>query len=212
MKRDFELRDRLANARSRTIAAVSDLDDDRLLGPRLEVVNPPLWEVGHVAWFQEKWVLRHVGGRAPVHPDADRLFDSAAIPHEARWGLPLWSRKKTLAYLEAVLELVLERLDAADCRDEERYFATYSLHHEDMHQEAFASSRQALGWPAPPTTEDPPSPGATDTAAGAPPEGDAEILGGVIRLGAERSEPFVFDNEKWAHAVAVEPFASRARR
>ena len=26
-------------------------------------------------------------------------------------------------------------------------------------------------------------------------------------LGADREELFVFDNEKWAHAVEVEPFA-----
>jgi hypothetical protein len=51
--------------RARTIAAISDVDDDRLLGPKLEIVNPPLWEVGQVAWFQEKWVLRHACGLAP---------------------------------------------------------------------------------------------------------------------------------------------------
>jgi gamma-glutamyl hercynylcysteine S-oxide synthase len=208
MKRDPELCDRLASARARTIAAISDLDDDRLLGPKLDVVNPPLWEVGHVAWFQEIWVLRHAGGRAPLHGDADRLFDSATIPHEARWKLPLWSRKKTLAYLGQVLELVLGRLDSADCRDEERYFATYSLHHEDMHQEALASSRQALGWPAPPDPAGPVRAKTPETSesAGPPSSGDVEVCGGVMRLGAEQSEPFVFDNEKWAHDVTVAPF------
>ena len=206
MDSDSELRGRLANARARTSSAISDLGDDRLLGPKLDSVNPPLWEVGHVAWFQEKWVLRHAGGRAPLHRDADGLFDSAAIPHSVRWDLPLWSREETLAYLEDVLELVLERLDAPDCSDGERYFATYSLHHEEMHQEAFAMSRQALGWPPPPepartTAAEPSRDGGRIV-----PAGDVEIRGGVLRLGAEASEPFVFDNEKWAHDVAVAPF------
>ncbi|MDP3168853.1 MAG: hypothetical protein Q8M91_00780, partial [Polaromonas sp.] len=26
--------------------------------PRLPVINPPLWEVGHVGWFQEWWIGR----------------------------------------------------------------------------------------------------------------------------------------------------------
>ena len=43
----------LQAARSRTLALVEDLDDEQLLGPRLAIVNPPLWEIGHVAWFQE---------------------------------------------------------------------------------------------------------------------------------------------------------------
>ena len=51
----------VSEARQRTLQLVADLDDDQLLGPRLEIVNPLLWEIGHVAWFQEKWVLRRGG-------------------------------------------------------------------------------------------------------------------------------------------------------
>jgi iron(II)-dependent oxidoreductase len=52
---------------------VSDLTDEQLLSPRLPTVNPLLWEVGHIAWFQEKWVLRHANGRPPQRADADAL-------------------------------------------------------------------------------------------------------------------------------------------
>jgi iron(II)-dependent oxidoreductase len=44
----------VSEARQRTLQLVADLDDSQLLGPRLEIVNPLLWEIGHVAWFQEK--------------------------------------------------------------------------------------------------------------------------------------------------------------
>ncbi len=43
----------LVEARSRILDLVSDLSDDQMIGPRLRIVNPPLWEIGHVAWFQE---------------------------------------------------------------------------------------------------------------------------------------------------------------
>src|SRR5581483_6660202 len=91
----------VCEARQRTCELVADLGDDQLLGPRLPTVNPLLWEIGHVAWFQEKWVLRRDGTR-PLRADADALYDSAAIPHDTRWDLPLPGRKETLAYLAAV--------------------------------------------------------------------------------------------------------------
>ena len=49
----------VTDARRRTLELIDDLDDEQLMGPRLGTVNPLLWEVGHLAWFQEKWSLRH---------------------------------------------------------------------------------------------------------------------------------------------------------
>ena len=52
--------------RDRLLGLVADLDDRQLIGPRLAIVNPPLWEIGHVAWFQEFWALRHLRGERPI--------------------------------------------------------------------------------------------------------------------------------------------------
>src|SRR5438046_5233986 len=89
------LADWLADAGRRTTDLIADLGDDQLIGPRLAATNPPLWELGHLAWFAEKWVLRHAGRRPPLRADADGLYDSAAVPHAARWDLPLPSRADT---------------------------------------------------------------------------------------------------------------------
>jgi iron(II)-dependent oxidoreductase len=78
------LADWVTDSRQRTLDLVADLDDDQLFGPRLAIVNPPLWEVGHLAWFCEKWVLRDAGGRPPLRADADALYDSSAVPHATR--------------------------------------------------------------------------------------------------------------------------------
>src|SRR5215469_3764099 len=75
------------DARARTFDLVAELSDEQLMGPRLAIVNPLLWEIGHVAWFQEKWALRHAAGRAPVRSGVDSLYDSAAIAHDTRWDL-----------------------------------------------------------------------------------------------------------------------------
>ncbi len=55
-----ELAEWVRDVRSRTIDLVSDLNDEQIMGPRLPIINPLLWEIGHMAWFQEKWILRDV--------------------------------------------------------------------------------------------------------------------------------------------------------
>jgi iron(II)-dependent oxidoreductase len=188
-------------ARSRTLALAADLSDEQLMGPRLQIVNPMRWEIAHVAWFQEKWVLRHASGRPPIRPDADALWDSGAVAHDTRWDLPLPSRADSLGYMEDVRRQVQERLRGGPPTPELLYFARYCVHHEDMHDEAFTYTRQTLGYPAPKLAT-----GGRADAAG-PLPGDVRVPGGVVPLGAEPGEPFVFDNEKWAHEVDVKPFA-----
>ena len=60
------LREDLTDARARTLALTLDLDDEQWMGPRLPIVNPVLWEIGHVAWFQEIWTLRRPGDGDPA--------------------------------------------------------------------------------------------------------------------------------------------------
>ncbi|MGH7822272.1 MAG: DinB family protein, partial [Candidatus Binatia bacterium] len=73
------------DARRRTLDLVAGLDDAELMGPRLPIVNPMRWEVGHVAWFQEHWTLRHARGERPLREDGDALYDSARVAHDTRW-------------------------------------------------------------------------------------------------------------------------------
>ncbi|MCK6549733.1 SUMF1/EgtB/PvdO family nonheme iron enzyme [Myxococcota bacterium] len=196
----------ITDARQRTFDLTAGLDDEQLMGPRLAIVNPLLWEIGHVAWFQEKWALRHVLGRAPLRADADALYDSIAIPHDTRWDLPLPSLDDTLAYLVAVRDHVLAAVRAKDAPPELAYFVHLALMHEDMHDEAFTYTRQTLSYPRPTfTAPEAPLPEAVTTAG--PIDGDAFVPGGRFVLGADPRDPsFVFDNEKWGHEVDVAPF------
>ena len=195
----------LQAARARLRATADDLGDGREFGPLLPIVNPPRWEVGHVAWFQEYWCLRraerdrHSKARsASILPNADSLYNSATVPHDSRWELPLPSFKDTLAYREAVLARVLERLDRSPDEDD-AYFAQLAARHEQMHAEAFHYTRQTLGYPAPA--------GLPSAPPVSPASGDVELAGGPFRLGAVRDSPdFAFDNEKWGHRVVLAPF------
>src|SRR5262245_40944245 len=202
----------LTEARSRTFELVADLSDQQMLGPQLDIVNPPLWEIGHVAWFQEKWTLRHLRRRSPIIDSADELYDSAAISHDTRWDLRLPAREKTLAYMRQVLEGVIDSVGRGTLSEKEEYFHLLPLYHEYMHSVAITYTRQTLAY-------GPPQPGIAgiENAGGdggklklelqtGSVAGDAEVPGGRFYLGATPNEPFVFDNEKWAHLVEIAPF------
>src|SRR5690349_2753083 len=106
------------DARRRTLELIEDLSDAQMLGPHLATVNPPLWEIGHLAWFQEKWLLRRGGGPS-LRADADALYDSSAVAHATRWDLALPSRRDTLAYMRQVLDRVGDKLDRGPVSEED---------------------------------------------------------------------------------------------
>jgi gamma-glutamyl hercynylcysteine S-oxide synthase len=191
------------DSRQRTLELIADLSDEQLMGPRLAIINPLRWEIGHLAWFQEKWVLRHAGGRPPIRSDADSLYDSSAVPHDVRWDLPLPSREETLKYMATVQDRVLDILHSRPPTADEVYFILLSVFHEDMHTEAFTYTRQTLSYRRPHFAGEGRSAG---SLAGSW-KGDVTIPGGTFLLGATPEGPFVFDNEKWAHSVEVGPFA-----
>jgi iron(II)-dependent oxidoreductase len=189
--------------RARLLGLVTDLDDQQLIGPRLAIVNPPLWEIGHVAWTQEFWALRQLRKQKPILENGDRLYNSTDVAHDTRWELLLPSREDTLRYMSEVLERCIEPIESlSELSPNEFYFYLLVTFHEGMHAEALAYTRQTLGYPAPKlsTSE------IIGERQGGPCSGDVEIPGGKFMIGANKNVPFVFDNEKWAHAVRIKPF------
>ncbi len=198
------LGDALREARARTLAIYADVDLEQPV-PQLALVNPPLWELAHIAWFQEHWCLRwsreagtlRAGSRLE---GADTLFDSARVAHATRWSLPYPPAATLRAYMEATLEETLRAL--ATTPEDQRYFFALSLLHEDMHGEALLMTLQTLAWPAPRIE---------DVAAGKDSRyraaADVTFEGGEFEQGSRPdSRRFVFDNEKWAHPRRVDPF------
>ena len=194
-----ELAAQLRDTRARTRRLTDDLSTDQLMGPMLPIVNPVLWEIGHVGWFHEYWTLRHAHGDAPILARADRLWNSSTVAHATRWDLDLPDREGVFGYMTNVLDRQLDRL-SGEVDDPRRYFYELSIRHEDMHVEALAYTRQTLGYSQPPNLGAPAA-----YAAGEWP-GDVDIPGGHWRLGSTPADGFVFDNEKWAHEIAIAPF------
>lgn len=195
-------------ARARTLQLVDDVSAEQWLGPRLAIVNPPLWELGHLGWFEERWCLRYRGQGKALGPSmldgADALYDSAQVPHDQRWDLPLPDAAHAMRYLADVRAAVTDRLERQPHDPALAYFVQLCAFHEEMHCEALTYTRQTLGYPEPPGgNNNQHNLHRTDAGECA---GDVEISGGQFFLGARESGAFVFDNEKWAHKVEVRPF------
>jgi ergothioneine biosynthesis protein EgtB len=170
-------------------------------------LNPPLWELGHVGWFQEFWVarnpVRYEGARADpqvARPpglglDADALYNSSLVAHDARWRLPLPDARTARAELALQLEATLALLERTDGGDDALYFFRLALLHEDMHHEAALYMAQGLGiaiddarWQARPL-----------------PEPAAPIVLGPATwsLGSDAAAGFAFDNELGRHRIDI---------
>lgn len=201
------LREAFHCARQYTKALLADLTDRQLAVPRLPIVNPFLWEYGHVGWFTENFCLRGQAEGLPTRPsilaEADRWYDSSRVAHDTRWALDLPDRGQTERYVAQVYAATMEALQRAEDSDAGLYRFRLALYHEDMHAEAFAYMRHTLGYAPPPL----PQAGPADTVSG----GDVGMSGGPFQLGAAPGRGFVFDNEKWAHEVVIAPFAVSCR-
>jgi len=174
--------------------------------PQLRIINPPLWELGHIAWFAEWFILREAASSHPADANGNCLltkgddwFDSANVAHRSRWTLDLPSTGGVKTYCHEVLDRVLDKLTREASTDEALYPYRLALAHEDMHGEAFLYTLQTLGLSAPlrAAIEAP--------AAFAPSE--IGFPGGTIQLGSKEGAGFVFDNERQQHSFHVAPFS-----
>lgn len=180
--------------------------------PQPAQTDPPRWMLGHVGWFQERWIARNVQRArgtacdptqprlASIEAQADAWFDVAQAGAGDRWRLELPATQDLKHYLADTLETTLELLESADESDAALYFYRLALFHEDMHCEAAARAAQTLG---------------IDAAALRLPQGGAGrpplVLPATHHAFGSPPGGFVFDNEKWAHDVAVPEFEIDAR-
>ncbi len=205
----------LMDARNHTLRWInvfeSALADKNWQVPLLSEVNPPLWEFGHIGWFQETWIARNMQRTrgagcdpdaprlASIEPQADRWYDSSNVPHDSRWTLELPQLQGIKQYLADSIDITLDLLSNADADDAALYFYRLALLHEDMHGEAFAITAQTLGLPLGDSSE---LLSVQQTSAARDP-----LLFPASRwiMGSPETG-FVFDNERSQHAVDVPEF------
>jgi iron(II)-dependent oxidoreductase len=195
----------LTAARTRTSGLTDCVEEPDLVRQHSPLMSPLVWDLAHVANQEELWLLRNVGGREPMHPEIDPLYDAFEHPRAARPALPLLSPKAARQYAGEVRGRVLDLLESVSFssgRLVDRGFAFGMIaQHEQQHDETMLATHQLRQGPP-----------VLSAGAPAPPPADArrlpgEVLipGGPFTMGTS-TDPWALDNERPAHLVDVPSF------
>src|ERR1700693_307492 len=100
----------LAEARDRTLLLISGLSDEDLHRQHDPLMSPIIWDVGHIAHFEELWLTQNLDG--PIEfSEMPGMYNPFEHPRAARASLALPTLAKMMARLEEIRVRVLDRLD-----------------------------------------------------------------------------------------------------
>src|SRR3954469_131020 len=105
--------ERLTEARARTFHLVAPLTDDELRIQHDTLMSPILWDLGHIAHFEELWLTRNLDG--PVeYVEMPGLYNPFEHPRKERGALRLPNIAECREIMEEIRSKVLARLSAGD--------------------------------------------------------------------------------------------------
>jgi iron(II)-dependent oxidoreductase len=203
-----EIAERLLEARARTLLLVAPLDDEDLRIQHDPLMSPIVWDLGHIAHFEEVWLLENIEGEGLGREGLRGMYDPFRNPRAIRAGLDLPDRRAACEYLATVRDAVVrqvERLDRVQPSPllEDGYVFRMVLQHEYQHNETILQTLQLKkGRPYP-----------ASRAVGRPSRHEhAPALDASVRIPAgrytlgtdDRSE--AYDNERPRHAVELAAF------
>jgi iron(II)-dependent oxidoreductase len=202
-----DVADALAGARARTTALLAPLDDASLTAQASPLMSPLVWDLAHIAHYEELWLLREITGAAPTDDLFDDVYDAFRHPRSERPTLPILGPAEARRYGADVRARVLDVLAGIDldpARPLLRDGFVYGMvaQHEHQHDETMLATLQLMDGFAHPDAA-----GWHPPAVGEAGDGVLAVTGGRYALGSER--PWVLDNERPVHEVRVEPFRIR---
>ncbi|MEO6121860.1 MAG: ergothioneine biosynthesis protein EgtB [Acidimicrobiales bacterium] len=191
----------LAAARRRSLALLDPLSDDDQRRQHSPLMAPLAWDLGHVANYEEQWLVRAVGGAATAgRADLDDIYDAFRHPRRTRPALAFLGPTEARAYAAEVRDAAVDLLDRAELGPEVPLLDgafVYGMvaQHEHQHDETMLATRQLMGIRATPPPGVAPAPSPTPVAVT-----EVQIPAGTYVLGTDL-EPWAYDNERPAHRV-----------
>jgi gamma-glutamyl hercynylcysteine S-oxide synthase len=194
----------LSEARRCTLELIEPLDDEQLNTVYSPILSPLAWDLGHIANFEELWLVQTIGHREPLHGDLGRFYDAIENPRKTRGELPILRDVELRSYMADVRERTLEVLDSVDISADaespllrEGFIYEMLLAHEHQHNETMLQLLQMVDGYEP-----------LRPVGTAPVESGSEtvvIEGAVHTIGAPPAG-FAYDNERPSHDVELAPF------
>jgi iron(II)-dependent oxidoreductase len=195
----------LAEARERTLAIVASVSDDDLERVHSTLMSPLAWDLGHIAAFEDLWLVHRFGGRALLRDELLDVYDAFESPRADRGDLPFLSPAEAREYLEQVRMRTLEVIDEQGVGD--GLVHEMVVRHEHQHNETMLQTLQLARLPSyqPPGRR--PVPCAPDPGehGGRGPWSGLELVeipAGTCTIGAPRTG-FAYDNERPRHRTDV---------
>src|ERR687889_40185 len=112
-KTSSQLADQLAEARSRMFLLLEPLTDEELRAQHDPLLSPILWDLGHIAYFEELWLTHNLSG--PIEfVEMPGLFNPFEHPRSERGSLPLPGQARCREIMAEIRGRVLARLAMAD--------------------------------------------------------------------------------------------------
>jgi gamma-glutamyl hercynylcysteine S-oxide synthase len=198
--------DRLADARERTLELVEPLSEKQLNRVYSPLLSPLAWDLGHIANFEELWLVQTIGNREPMRGELGRFYDAIENPRKIRNELPILRGAELRSYMAEVRERTLDALDAIELTDtddpllRDGFVYDLILAHEHQHNETMLQLLQMVEAYEPVRRD--PGPASEPVV-----EGPEMVLveGGEVEIGAG-PDGFAYDNERPRHADEVAPF------
>jgi gamma-glutamyl hercynylcysteine S-oxide synthase len=197
---------RLKEVRARTLLLVESLSDEAMNRVHDPLMSPIAWDLGHIATFEDLWLVQKPFGRPPLRAELGGVYDPFTAPRKERGTLPYLRSEDALRHMERVRERTLDLLEGADLRESggpllaDGFVYEMVLRHEQQHSETVLQTLQIM------TTEryEPPLQRALPPAD--PVRGEmAYVPAGAFEMGAPL-RGFAYDNERPRHACDVPAF------
>jgi iron(II)-dependent oxidoreductase len=195
----------LDEARRHTLKLVEPLSEEQLNRVYDPILSPLIWDLGHIANFEELWLVQRIGGREPMRGDLGAFYDAIEQPRKIRGELPILRADEVRPYMEGVRERTLEVLDGIELDPEDPVLADGFIYemllaHEYQHNETMLQLLQMV---------ESYEPVEVDRAPAAEPVSDGpemvRVDGGSHEIGAP-AVGFAYDNERPVHRVELESF------
>jgi iron(II)-dependent oxidoreductase len=193
----------LAEARERTLAIVAPFTDEQLESVHDPLMSPLVWDLAHIAAYEDLWLCHRHGGLPLLHPDLAAMYDAFETPRAVRGELPLLDRSGALEYLAEVRTRSMEVLETDEAGD--GTLVELVLRHEQQHDETMLQAIELAGLER--------APGMPRATLPRPGNGTVpfsglervEVGAGPFRLGAG-PDVFAYDNERPRHETDVRAF------
>jgi iron(II)-dependent oxidoreductase len=189
----------LDDARERTLALVSHLDEEQLTAVHSPIMSPLAWDLGHIAAYEDLWLAHRLAGLELLRGDLAGVYDAFETPRAVRGDVQALGPEDARAYMREVRGRVAEAIARHGVGDGD--VCEMVVRHELQHSETMRQTMALAGLL--PAGEPP----ALAVGPQLSPEHDGwlEIPAGSFAMGAPATG-FAYDNERPRHQVALEAF------